>query len=252
MNTKQTGRKYQSKEEEEAARKKIEEEARRKRGKHQEERELEEGEVVDTDSQADTQSQDTDSQGVEIDEGDRSKPPKKKKKKLEQEKSVRKISKAEHKLTQEQRDEERKRRAAAEKAAEEAKFQKLQNEHKGMLERAEALKRKVTTSATVYVPLPEGAESVVILPLDTDQPTVDPDLLETSLVESGGPLNLNPFPSEEEDEEEAAGGTRYAKSTVETKTVSQVMTEAYVHVPAENIPPKINIKSRQEGPKETT
>ena len=161
------------------------------------------------------------------------------------------MSKVERKLTQEQRAEERKRKAAAKKAAKEAKFQRLQDEHREMLERTEPLKRKITTSATVSVPPPEGTEPVVILPLDTDQPTANPDLLETCLVESGGPLNLNPFPSEEEDEGEPTGGTRYTKSTVETETVFQVTTETYVHVPR-RCSCYISIKSRREGTKETT
>ena len=62
------------------------------------------------------------------------------------------------------------------------------------------------------------------------------DILETSLVESGGPLNLNPFPSEEEDEEEPHGVPHYRKSTVQTETVSQVTTEAYIQTPAEDVP----------------
>ena len=40
------------------------------------------------------------------------------------------------------------------------------------------------------------------------------DILETSLVESGGPLNLNLFPSEEEEEDEPHGVPHYRKSTV--------------------------------------
>ena len=62
------------------------------------------------------------------------------------------------------------------------------------------------------------------------------DVLETSLVESGGPLNLNLFPSEEEDEDEPPGVPHYRRSTVQTETVSQVTTEAYIQTPAEDAP----------------
>ena len=60
--------------------------------------------------------------------------------------------------------------------------------------------------------------------------------METSLVESGGPLNFNPFPSEEEDKDEPHGVPHYRRSTVQTKTVSQVTTEAYIQTPAEDAP----------------
>ena len=56
------------------------------------------------------------------------------------------------------------------------------------------------------------------------QPT---DLLETSLVESGGPLDLNSFPDDEEDDEDPAEGVRYTRTSVVTETLSQVTTEAY-------------------------
>ena len=62
------------------------------------------------------------------------------------------------------------------------------------------------------------------------------DILETSLVESGGPLNLNLFPIEEEEEDEPHGVPHYRKSTVQTETVSQVTTEAYIQTPAEDVP----------------
>ena len=112
-----------------------------------------------------------------------------------------------------------------------------------MLERAEALKRKaITTSAvpapssTVSAPPPGGEETPVTLPLDTEQPPAYVDLLKTSLVESGGPLNLNPFSSVEEDEDEPVAGTRYTRTTTGTETMSQVTTKAYVHVPPEDVP----------------
>ena len=70
------------------------------------------------------------------------------------------------------------------------------------------------------------------LSLDPEPSTSGADIFETSIVESGGPLPLNPFPSEDEPDE----GAHYTRSTVETETVSQVTTEAYVHVPAQDMP----------------
>ena len=76
------------------------------------------------------------------------------------------------------------------------------------------------------------------------------DILETSLVESGGPLNLNPFPSEEEDEDEPPGVPHYRRSTVQTETVSQVTTEAYIQTPAEDTPAtKSRAKAAKKVPK---
>ena len=47
---------------------------------------------------------------------------------------------------------------------------------------------------------------------------------------------MNPFPSEEEEEDEPHGIPHYRKSTVQTETVSQVTTEAYIQTPAEDVP----------------
>ena len=53
-----------------------------------------------------------------------------------------------------------------------------------------------------------------------------------------GPLlvSLNPFPSEEEDEDEPPRDPQYRRSTVQTETVPQITTEAYIQTPAEDAP----------------
>ena len=117
-----------------------------------------------------------------------------------------------------------------------------------MLERAEVLKRKLTASSIVSVPPAEAKEPTVTLPLDPEQPTPVADILEMSLVECGGPLNLNPFPSD--DKEELVGDARYTRSTLETETVSQVTTEAYVHVPAQDVPASTSeVKAAKKAPR---
>ena len=63
------------------------------------------------------------------------------------------------------------------------------------------------------------------------------DPLETSLMESGPLLvSLNPFPSEEEDEDEPPSVPQFKRSTVQTETVSQITTESYIQTPAEDAP----------------
>ena len=53
-----------------------------------------------------------------------------------------------------------------------------------------------------------------------------------------GPLLvcLNPFPSKEEDEDEPPNVPQFKRSTVQTKTVSQITTESYIQTPAEAAP----------------
>ena len=51
---------------------------------------------------------------------------------------------------------------------------------------------------------------------------------------------MNPFPSEEEDEDELPGVPHYRRSTVQTETVSQVTTKAYIQTPAEDAPATIS------------
>ena len=61
--------------------------------------------------------------------------------------------------------------------------------------------------------------------------------METSLVESGPLLvSLNPFPSEEEDEDDPPSVPQFRRSTVQTETVSQITTESYIQTPAEDAP----------------
>ena len=75
---------------------------------------------------------------------------------------------------------------------------------------ATAVREEETTSTVeVYSRLTEDQpeEPTVTLPLDPEQPTPGADILETSLVESGVPLNLNPFPSDDKDK--LVGGAQY-------------------------------------------
>ena len=72
-------------------------------------------------------------------------------------------------------------------------------------------------SSTVSVRPAEPEEPTVTLPLDHEPTTPGADILETSIVESGGPLSLNPFPSEEDNEDEPVGGAHYTRSTVEQR-----------------------------------
>ena len=53
-----------------------------------------------------------------------------------------------------------------------------------------------------------------------------------------GPLlvHLNPFPSEEEDEDDPPSVPQFKRSTVETKTISQITTESYIQTPSEAAP----------------
>ena len=104
---------------------------------------------------------------------------------------------------------------------------------KMLLVKTHALLRKQTPSAAA------GSASQAAASADQPRPPQEilaGDVLETSLVESGGPLNLNPFPSEEEDEDEPPGDPHFKKSTVQTETVSQITTEAYIQTPAEDAP----------------
>ena len=124
-------------------------------------------------------------------------------------------------------------RKKAKTEADKAKAKLKREEHKILLEKTHALLWKHTPSA--------AAGSATDTATSTAQPEPSQeksteDILETSLVESGGPLNLNPFPSEEEEEDELHGIPHYRKSTVQTETVSQVTTEAYIQTPAEDIP----------------
>ena len=58
------------------------------------------------------------------------------------------------------------------------------------------------------------------------------------MIESGPSLvQLNPFPSEEEeDEDELPSVPRFKRSTVQTVTISQITTESYIPTPSEAAP----------------
>ena len=47
---------------------------------------------------------------------------------------------------------------------------------------------------------------------------------------------MNPFPSEEEDEDELPSVPQFKRSTVQTKTISQITTESYIQTPPEAAP----------------
>ena len=85
-------------------------------------------------------------------------------------------------------------RKRAKTEADKAKAQLKREEHKIMLEKTHALLQKHTPSTS--------AGSATDTATSTAQPEppqerLARDILETPLVESGGPLNLNPFLSEE-------------------------------------------------------
>ena len=123
-------------------------------------------------------------------------------------------------------------RKRAKMEADKAKAQLKREEHKILLEKTHALLQKHTPSAAAGSATDTATSAAQPEP---PQERVVGDILETSLVESGGPLNLNPFPSEEEEEEEPHGVPHYRNATVQTETVSQVTTEAYIQTPAEDV-----------------
>ena len=53
-----------------------------------------------------------------------------------------------------------------------------------------------------------------------------------------GPLlvHLNPFSSQEEDEDDPPSVSQFKRSTVQTKTISQITTESYIQTPSEAAP----------------
>ena len=218
--TRQTQHKYKTKEQEEMARKKMEEEAKKSGKRKYEEKELEEGEIADTeDSQVETQeSQEGD--GQETEEGKDEPPKKKEKYKHDKPKGIKSMSKEERKSKAEERKALRKENAwEKKKAKEEADKEKARlkrEEHKVLLERTCALLNRNTPSAAAGSAM--GTATVEIHPGPSKERQAV-DILETSLVESGGPLNLNPFPSEEEEENKPNECACYMKSTVETDSL---------------------------------
>ena len=134
---------------------------------------------------------------------------------------------------------ERKAKALQRKKAKEEKDQeKVQlkrEEHKAVLKRVRELLSQTKPASTVVCakdvpPIPEAHPEP-----STSRQGTDP--LETSLVESGPLLiSLNPFPSKEEDEDEPPSVPQFKRSTVQTKTVSQITTESYIQTPDEDAP----------------
>ena len=149
------------------------------------------------------------------------------------------MTKEERQKNSEELKAQRKAKALQRKKAKEEKDQeKVQlkrEEHKALLKRAKELLSQTEPASTAVCkedapPIPEVHPE----PSTTGQ-GVDP--LETSLVESGPLLvSLNPFPSEEEDEDEPPSVPQFRRSTVQTETVSQITTEAYIQTPAEDAP----------------
>ena len=103
-------------------------------------------------------------------------------------------------------------RKRAKTEADKAKAQLKREEHKILLGKTHVLLRKHMPSAAAGSATEAAANAAQPEP---PQETSTGDILETSLGESGGPLNLNPFPSEEEDEDELPGVPNYRRSTVQ-------------------------------------
>ena len=134
--------------------------------------------------------------------------------------------------------------------AEKVKAQLKREEHKILLEKTHALLRKHMPSAAAGSAAEAAASAAQPEP---PQETSAGDVLETSFIESGGPLSLNPFPSEEEDEDESPGVPHFRRSTVQTETVSQVTTEPYIQTPAEDAPATTSsAKAAKKVPKKVT
>ena len=209
--TKHTKHRYYSMEEEEEAIRRMEETKRKK---------TEEEETGDSQEEA-RQTKSTEP------------PPKKKKKKDKT--SIKSMTKEERQKRSKELKVQRKGKALERKRAktevDKVKAPLKREEHKILLEKTHALLRKHTPSAAT------GSATEAAASADQPEPPQEipaGDVLETSLVESGGPLSLNLFPTEEEDELPSV--PHYKRSTVQTETVSQITTEAYIQTPAEDAP----------------
>ena len=213
--TKHTKHKYCSTEEEEEAMRKMEEEKRKK-----------------------TEEEETEDSQEEARQTKSAEPPPKKKKKKDK-KSIKSMTKEERQKQSEELKAERKAKALQRKKAkeekDEEKVQLKREEHKAVLKRAKELLSQTELAYTVV-----RAEDVPPIPEAHPEPSTSregTDPLETSLVESGPLLvSLNPFPSEEEDEDEPPSVPQFKRSTVQTETVSQITTESYIQTPAEDTP----------------
>ena len=205
--TKHTKHKYYSTEEEEEAMRKMGEEKRKKT--------------------EDSQEEARQTKSIE--------PPLKKKKKKDK-KSIKSMTKEERQKQSEELKAERKAKALQRKKAKEEKDQEKvwlkREEHKALLKRAKELLSRTKLASTVVCA--EDVPSILeaLSEPSTSRQRTDP--LETSLVESGPLLvSLNLFPSEEEDEDEPPSVHQFKRSTVQTKTVSQITTKSYIQTPAE-------------------
>ena len=133
---------------------------------------------------------------------------------------------------------QRKAKALQRKKAKEEKDQKAwlkREEHKAVLKRAKELLSQTEPASTAV-----REEDTPPIPEVHPEPSTSgqgADPLETSLVESGPLLvSLNPFPSEEEDEDEPPDVPHFRRSTVQMETVFQTTTDAYIQIPAEDAP----------------
>ena len=211
--TKHTKHRYYSTEEEEEAIRRMEETKRKK---------------TEEEETGDSQEEERQTKSTE--------PPQKKKRKKDKT-SIKSMTKEERwkrsKELKAQKKEMALERKRAKIEADKAKALLKREEHKILLEKTQELLRKHTPSAAAGSAMEAAASAAQPEP---PQEILAGDVLETSLVESGGLLSLNPFPSEEEDEDESPGVPHYRRPTVQTETVSQVTTEAYIQTPAEDAP----------------
>ena len=182
-----------------------EEEEAIKRMEGRKRKETEEEEIADMEGPEETQkSQEGDSQESRKED----KPTSKKRKKDEKDKKKKKTKSDVKSMTKEERQkrleelkarrkEKALERKKAKTEADKAKAQLKREEHKILLGKTHALLQKHTPSAAAGSATDTATSAAQPEP---SQEKSTEDILETSLVEGGGPLNLNPFPSEEEEE----------------------------------------------------
>ena len=137
------------------------------------------------------------------------------------------------------------KRAREEKDQEKVRLKR--EEHKAILKRTKGLLRWTEPPSTVVhedvVPVPE-----VCLEPSTSAQGTDP--LEIPLVGSGPLLvSLNPFPSDDEDDDEPPSASQFGRPTVQTETISQVTTKTYIQTPAAAAPAtKLKAKTTKKVP----
>ena len=254
--TKHTKRRYYNTEEEEEAIRKMEEEKRRKTeeeetGDSQEEA----GQTESTEpppkkkKRKKTEEEKTGDSQEETRQTKSAEPPPKKKDKT----SIKSMTKEERQKRSQELKAQRKAKALQRKKAKEEKDQEKawlkREEHKAVLKRAKELLSQTEPASTPV--REEDAPPIPEVHPEPSTPGQGADPLETSLVESGPLLvSLNPFPPEEEDEDEPPGVPHFRRSTVQTETVSQTTTEAYIQTPAEDAPPTTSkAKAAKKVPK---